>query len=82
MGSTSDGRCSKCFRVVGTGGCTNPGCGDFPYRGVRNNSDVELAELRRVVLEVAEELAPSGAWLEEGLVARLARRLREAARGG
>ena len=41
----------------------------------------EFDALKRVMLEVANELAPPGEWLEgEDQRARLARRLREAAR--
>ena len=52
------------------------------WRGVQRAEDLqEIDALKRVMLEVANELAPPGEWLEgEDQRARLARRLREAAR--
>jgi len=80
MSSTTDGKCSYCFSPVGTGGCTNPVCVGYPLRRFHpQNCELELAELKRVALEVAEELCPVGAWVEEGQRSQLARKLREAA---
>jgi len=31
MGSTTDGKCDRCFEPVGTGGCTNQACLGYPY---------------------------------------------------
>jgi len=52
------------------------------WRCAQRADDLEEIDiLKRVMLEVADELAPPGEWLEgEDQRARLARRLREAAR--
>jgi len=55
--------------------------GEIWRRAQRADDQEEIDALKRVMLEVANELAPPGEWLEgEDQRARLARRLREAAR--
>lgn len=81
MDCTSDGKCARCFAPVGTGGCTNPVCRDYTFRRFHpQKCEIELAEAKKVMLEVAEELAPAGAWMDENRLTSLARKLREAAR--
>ncbi len=54
--------------------------GEIHRRDQLASDKSEMLRMKKIMLEVADELCPSGAWMEEGQRTRLAQRLRDAVR--